>query len=179
MMASKAKLFKDYDTMAQIIITTEPKQQKALGRKIKNFDQNEWDKNKEQIIFDANYAKFTQNTKLKQRLLSFENRTFVEASKSDKIYGIGIGVRDEKANNPRNWRGQNLLGMVITKIRDSLLIQQQQEQTENKSNDYYHHQSPHQEQTKKYNKNSSNEQMQSGQRQNKNKKKKMQKNELY
>ena len=134
MMAMKATLFNDQQTLTKIMNVSDPKDHKQLGRQIKNFNQSLWDQNKKQIIYDGNYAKFTQNKKLKKLLLSMDNRTFVEASKSDKIYGIGIGVMDTKADSKRNWRGQNLLGYVITNVRDQILKEQQnQNDTENES----------------------------------------------
>eukprot|EP01083_Nonionella_stella_P258129 882730_1 len=87
MMAQKAILFNDDDTLQKILNANDPATQKQLGRQIKNFNQKEWNANKKQIVFDGNWAKFTQNKKLKQKLLSFGNRKFVEASKSDKIWG--------------------------------------------------------------------------------------------
>eukprot|EP01083_Nonionella_stella_P185162 674396_1 len=135
MMAQKAILFDDQNCLKQIMRATDPKDQKQLGRKVKNYNQKEWDKHKKQIIYDGNYAKFTQNKKLNQLLLSFGNRTFVEASRSDKIYGIGMGVMDEKANNKTNWKGQNLLGYTISAVRDKLMLTQNHSQSEDNKND--------------------------------------------
>ena len=128
MMAMKAKLFKDNTAFSQIMKATEPREHKKIGRKVKNFNQKTWDKHKNQIITDANYAKFSQNKKLKKKLLAIgSNKIFVEASTSDKVYGIGLGVMDKKADNIKNWRGQNLLGYAITNVRDRLLKQQQKQ----------------------------------------------------
>ena len=123
MMAQKAKLFKDENTHRRIMDSPDPGQQKALGRRVRNFSQKTWDKHRKQIVFDANYAKFTQNKKLKEKLLSCGQRVFVEASRSDRIWGIGLAVMDPKADNPGNWRGLNLLGSAISSVRDALLSQ--------------------------------------------------------
>ena len=68
MMAMKAKLFNDQDTLRKIMAATEPKDHKRLGRQVKNFKSDLWNQYKAQIVYDANYAKFSQNKKLKQKL---------------------------------------------------------------------------------------------------------------
>ena len=126
MMAQKAILFNDNKSLQLIMNTANPSEQKAIGRKVKNFKPKIWDKHKTQIIYNGNYAKFTQNKKLFKLLLSYSSdKIFVEASKSDRIYGIGLGVNDRKADNPSNWKGQNLLGQIITQVRDTIIDQMQ------------------------------------------------------
>ena len=43
MMAAKAELFGDGEIRAQIFDSRDPKRIKALGRKVRNFDQTLWD----------------------------------------------------------------------------------------------------------------------------------------
>ncbi|MGK4455917.1 NADAR family protein, partial [Klebsiella pneumoniae] len=64
MMAQKAKLFHDDESLAKIMAATSPKVQKALGRKVKNFDAAQWEFWGRSKVFDGNYAKFTQNPDL-------------------------------------------------------------------------------------------------------------------
>lgn len=68
MMAQKAKLFKDNDTLKKIMQTESPREQKALGRKVKNFNQNLWDKHRYDIVYKGNFAKFSQNKELQVRI---------------------------------------------------------------------------------------------------------------
>ena len=42
MMYQKAMLFKDNKTAELILKTDEPREQKSLGRKVKDFDPNKW-----------------------------------------------------------------------------------------------------------------------------------------
>jgi ribA/ribD-fused uncharacterized protein len=44
----------------------------------------------------------------------------VEASPLDKIWGIGLAANDPKAYDPCQWLGENLLGMVLERVRDHL-----------------------------------------------------------
>jgi len=98
----------------------EPKQFKALGRKIKGFDHNIWNKNKVNIVVKGNVAKFSQNKKLKDFLLSTGDKVLVEASPEDIIWGIGFGEEDSEARNPRAWKGENLMGFALMEVRDML-----------------------------------------------------------
>lgn len=39
----------------------------------------------------------------------------------DNIWGIGLARDDRKAWNKLSWKGQNLLGEILTKVRDKLM----------------------------------------------------------
>lgn len=120
MMFKKACLFQDSESQKLILKTDSPKAVKALGRKIKNFDQKTWDKHKENLVYSALLQKFSQNIDLQEDLLSTGNLVLVEASPYDKIWGIGMEVDDPDITNPTKWRGENLLGKVLMRVRDSL-----------------------------------------------------------
>lgn len=70
MMAGKAELFGDQEIREQILKCSDPRQIKALSRKVRGFDQNVWDKFKYPIVLSGNWCKFSQNRKLREFLLS-------------------------------------------------------------------------------------------------------------
>lgn len=80
MMYKKAELFDDKDYMTKILNSNNPKEQKDLGRKVKNFNEDKWNSVRERVVYDGNYAKFSQNPDLLQRLFETENKILVEAS---------------------------------------------------------------------------------------------------
>jgi len=121
MMAEKARLFNDSEMLESIMQTAFPKEMKAYGRAVRNFDQSIWDANCYQIVKNASKAKFTQNTELLEFLLGTRNRILVEASPRDRIWGIGMGKNNLDADNPLKWRGRNLLGFALTEVRDELV----------------------------------------------------------
>jgi ribA/ribD-fused uncharacterized protein len=47
--------------------------------------------------------------------------TLVEACRFDKIWGIGLAATDPRAQDSAQWRGQNLLGQLLTELRDELI----------------------------------------------------------
>ena len=117
-MYQKAILFNDFEIAKQVLNETDVRKIKALGRKVKNFNNELWDKHKEDFMFNACYAKFSQNDKLKDFLLSTGNHEIVEASPVDNIWGIGFSS-DNAMENIDKW-GQNLLGKVLMKVREDL-----------------------------------------------------------
>lgn len=114
-MYQKAILFNDFEIAKQVLNETDVRKIKALGRKVKNFNNELWDKHKEDFMFNACYVKFSQNDKLKDFLLSTGNHEIVEASPVDNIWGIGFSS-DNAMENIDKW-GQNLLGKTLMKVR--------------------------------------------------------------
>ena len=120
MMYNKALLFDDKDIANEILNNNQPKAIKELGRKVKNFNDELWDKMKYKIVFTGNYYKFSQNTDLRNFLLSTKNKVLVEASTYDKVWGIKMKYNDENIENPFCWKGENLLGFALMEARDEI-----------------------------------------------------------
>jgi ribA/ribD-fused uncharacterized protein len=121
MMFQKAIIFGDAETAMKIIKQSDPKAQKALGRQVKNFDDDVWMAEAYDIVVAGNRAKFTQNPKLMDALRYTIGQELVEASPYDRRWGIGMAVGDPGIGDPKNWRGDNLLGKAITQVRIELL----------------------------------------------------------
>jgi ribA/ribD-fused uncharacterized protein len=120
MMAEKARLFEDDEIEKQIISSTDPREIKSLGQKVKNFNQDIWDRVKYSIVLTGNYYKFSQNKEMRDYLLSTDNKILVEASPLDKIWGVGFSAENSKINTPHSWNGKNLLGFALMELRDDL-----------------------------------------------------------
>lgn len=120
MMHQKALLFGDNEMAEEIMKEKNPREQKKFGRQIKNFDKAVWDKNCFAIVYEGNYAKFTQNKDLKEQLLATGDKILVEASPYDNIWGIGMGEDENGIDNPSYWLGLNLLGFAITTVRNQI-----------------------------------------------------------
>ena len=121
MMHGKALLFSDPDAASKILAADHPRDHKALGRKVKGFDDAAWKREREAIVLAGNRAKFTQNKELLEQLLATKGTTLVEASPYDRIWGIGLAATDPRAQDANQWRGQNLLGKILTRLREELL----------------------------------------------------------
>jgi len=121
MMHGKAVLFGDAEIAAEILAADHPRKHKALGRKVRDFDDATWKRVREAIVLAGNRAKFTQDPGLYEQLLATRGTTLVEASPYDRIWGIGLSATDPRSHDPRQWRGQNLLGKILTALRDELI----------------------------------------------------------
>lgn len=117
----KAKYFQDEETADEILKTNIPAKAKKLGRKVKNFNTDEWMKVCKVYMKKACMAKFTQNEDLKKEIIKYKNQKFVEASPYDKIWGVGLGEEDDRILDENNWLGTNFLGQVLSEIRDELI----------------------------------------------------------
>ncbi len=120
MMYCKAMLFSDNNTASLILNTTDPKEQKRLGRLVSNFDKQIWEMNCLSIVYKGNFNKFSQNKIIKDYLLDTGNRILVEGSPTDMVWGVGLIWNDELINDPINWKGTNLLGQVLMMVRNEL-----------------------------------------------------------
>ena len=127
-MAKKAKFFGDEEMYNAILNSETPKEAKKYGRLVKNFDAEKWSKVCFDKMYDAVYAKFSQNNDLKELLLSsdFEGKGFVEGSPYDAIWGVKMDWRNPDIDNEENWKGENLLGKILTEIRDKFLEENEQ-----------------------------------------------------
>ena len=120
MMAEKARYFNDYNAEKLIMQSDDPKEHKKLGRNVQNFDADKWNLIVDDIVYKANYAKFTQNLDLKTKLLASGGKMYVECSPYDNIWGNGMNISDTLSTPIENWKGTNRLGLAIMKVRNTL-----------------------------------------------------------
>ncbi|HTO08156.1 MAG TPA: NADAR family protein [Myxococcota bacterium] len=120
MMAEKARLFADPPALALILGAGTPREAKQLGRRVRGFDGARWEAARFELVVRGNAAKFGQNPLLREYLLGTGGSVIVEASPRDRIWGIGMGESNPNARSPRQWRGQNLLGFALMRVRDEL-----------------------------------------------------------
>ena len=110
----------DEDTRKRILASTDPKEIKALGREVRNFDEYKWQKHRMEIVITGNLHKFMDNEELKVFLLGTRDKILVEASPYDTVWGIGMKEDDPDCRNPRLWKGENLLGFALMDVREKL-----------------------------------------------------------
>lgn len=127
MMAEKARVFEDEQTLDMIMDSEDPATQKKLGRLVDGFDENNWQDEDDNgfpacwnIVWRGNMAKFSQNKWLLDELFDTEGTILVEASPHDRIWGIGLHKTDPAAQDRETWQGRNWLGEVLTSVRSVL-----------------------------------------------------------
>jgi ribA/ribD-fused uncharacterized protein len=120
MMAGKARLFGDEEIAGRIVRARTPGEAKKLGRQVRGFRDDVWQRERAALVVEGNVAKFGQDPDLGGFLLGTGSRVMVEASPLDRIWGIGLAADDERAADPQRWPGLNLLGFALMEARARL-----------------------------------------------------------
>jgi len=123
-MAAKAALFHDARALAAILTPgLSPVAAKRLGRSVVGFDEAAWRAAREEIMFVGCLAKFAAERERTARLVTTGERRLAEASPRDRVWGIGLGICSARAEEPAAWRGRNLLGVALERVRAVLAAQ--------------------------------------------------------
>lgn len=120
MMAAKARLFSDAEAEAAVLSARTPAEAKNAGRLVRGFDEAIWERERFGIVVEGSVRKFASTPALSAYLLGTGTRVLVEASPMDRIWGIGLAADDERARDPEQWRGPNLLGFALMEARTRL-----------------------------------------------------------
>ncbi|KAF1955570.1 DUF1768-domain-containing protein [Byssothecium circinans] len=118
----KAAMFEDAAAMRKILAAPNPKSAKAFGRKVKNFEDKPWVDAVYGIVIEACRLKFTESefaSELRAQLLATGNAEILEASRTDRRWGIGLTIKQAMEHNGP-WPGQNLLGRALQETRQWL-----------------------------------------------------------
>ena len=115
----KAEYFNDRQTALKILTAETAIECKQLAREIKNFDATSWNEVIEDKWFDGLLEKFHQNRSLNLVLQNTEQKTIVESS-YDRKWGTGVPLHSPDALNSEHWTGDNLLGKMLSIVRDTL-----------------------------------------------------------
>lgn len=120
MMYKKAQTFQDTKAAAEVLKTSDVGKIKMLGRSVRNYDDVIWNGVRQVIVYRGLLAKFSQNGELRKRLCDTAPAVLAECAVQDRIWGIGLSMRDERRLRISEWRGQNLLGFTLMLVRDEL-----------------------------------------------------------
>lgn len=113
----KAIHHKDDPTAERIMLLTNPWRIKVLGDGI--TPNPEWNAKRMKTLYDAVSAKFRQNWPLQDELIKSKGMKLYEAT-TDPYFGCGIGY-DSKRWGSMDWRGENVAGLVVMKVREELV----------------------------------------------------------
>lgn len=120
MMYKKAVCFGDKNTADKILATDDVAKIKALGRLVANYNESHWNGVRQIVVFEGLLAKFSQNEDLKEQLEATKNCILAECAVKDRIWGIGLSMKDSNRFEIDKWNGQNLLGYALMMVRERL-----------------------------------------------------------
>lgn len=118
MMHSKAICFGDEAAATNILSTDDAAEIKALGRQVSNYDEHIWNGIRQIVVYEGLLAKFSQHEDLKNKLISTGEATLVECAVKDLIWGVGLSMKNPDRFDKRKWKGQNLLGYTLMRVRE-------------------------------------------------------------
>jgi ribA/ribD-fused uncharacterized protein len=118
MMYHKAILFADTEVAEMIMKADHPKEQKDLGRQVRGFNPEIWDRVKYDLIKSILTSKFSTIKANKNFLKSLKGKQIVESSPYDRVWGIGYR-KEEALDHIDDW-GENLLGKILTELSEEL-----------------------------------------------------------
>lgn len=84
-----------------------PKMAKYYGNRVKC--RSDWDKRRLIVMYKALEAKFTQHPGLAKYLLNTGDAILMEVNRRDEFWGVG-----------KNYKGKNMMGKMLMKLRDEL-----------------------------------------------------------
>ncbi|TIA57041.1 DUF1768-domain-containing protein [Aureobasidium pullulans] len=111
MMWNKAQLAGDATSARTIMATTSPRKQKQLGRDVEGFDATNVSSMKKDDVGEP--------LPLKDLLLATGEQELAEASRFDRVWGIGFDAQQAQTTSRDKW-GQNLLGIALMNVRDKV-----------------------------------------------------------
>lgn len=120
LMEQKALTFGDDEIAEKIMKSRNLSEIKRLGRQVARYNENLWKTIRPQVMRRGLRAKFQQNPELLLALLGTGNAILAECAPRDAIWGIGLGVDDPRCDDTKEWRGRNLLGRALMRVREDL-----------------------------------------------------------
>ncbi|CAM9105647.1 unnamed protein product, partial [Ectocarpus sp. 12 AP-2014] len=125
MMAAKAKCARDDAKRDQILRDPDPRNAKAVGRRLifgrtNGVPFSDWEDIREDVVRAASFLKFGQNPDAANYLRNTRNKILVEGSPYDTVWGCGISFTDRRIQNTQNWTGENKLGNILMEVREFL-----------------------------------------------------------
>lgn len=84
------------------------------------YDENLWNGIRQIVVYEGLLAKFLQNVELKEHLKETGKAILAECAVKDRIWGVGLSMRDPNRFNRAQWKGQNLLGYALMMVRERL-----------------------------------------------------------
>ncbi len=121
MMYQKAVCFDDKAAARQILEIDDVSRIKELGRRVSGYDEHYWSGIRQIVVYKGLCAKFSQNEELGERLRATGKALLAECAVKDRIWGIGLSMKDPDRLDQRKWKGHNLLGYALMMARDTLL----------------------------------------------------------
>lgn len=119
-MLCKAAVMGDRASWELIKAAADPLTAKGLRRSVEPWDEERWTTVVCAVAFSVVWQKFAKTPALLPVLLATGDSFIVEATRADKVWGIGLDKGDARIAVPGQWKGTNVLGWALMEARDAL-----------------------------------------------------------
>ena len=116
----KALFAKNEDIADKILREKDPVKMKRYGKAAKVNHKVWLSDGAKPAMEEALMAKFQQNPELRKILMNTKGYCLAECSRYDTVWGTGVGLNSQEAENSTTWKGHNLLGTLLNQTRDNL-----------------------------------------------------------
>ena len=122
LMYHKCKTFEPNNAqmLQQILNEKSPAKIKALGRKVKNYNEQIWNQMRYIVMVNGLRLKFGQNQLIANKLVQTNPKMLYEAASNDNIWGIGYDAETAVTKDKATF-GSNLLGRALVQVRTELI----------------------------------------------------------
>lgn len=72
------------------------------------------------VVYNALVAKFSQNEILKKTINRYKKCHIGRIAVQDKIWGIGLSIKDNQKYDRKRWERKNLLGYSLMCVRKEM-----------------------------------------------------------
>lgn len=115
----KAMKFNRFRFAAPILNATSPEQCLKVNNDITYADMNHWFSEVEDVAAKGLRSKFRQNPALLTTLLKTNESKLIYSSRDDGFWGTGLNRQEASLVADHLWPGQNKLGHLLMKLRES------------------------------------------------------------
>ena len=115
----KSLHFKDQEIAAKIMRTADPGEAKRLSSELKNFVQDQWDCNRDEMMLQLIRAKFSHNSVIADELVASGKKKIGESGKLP-YFAVGLSITSNDILEQNLWTGQSKLRSILMTVRDEL-----------------------------------------------------------
>ena len=126
-LSQKCKIHGHFSAARAIMESNDPGKMVQIAKICGKARCEPWNEQQYDIMKDGASAKFHQNRELKEYLISTGMKILVEGSRWDTTWGVGIDFNDPAIDDMAAWKGDNLLGKVLSEIRHDLHMERQRD----------------------------------------------------
>ncbi len=119
--AEKAAMFMDFAMEKEIMASTDPREMKRLGNKVRNYSDIDWEEVQHEVVITCVREKFKSHATARQYLLDTGNKKINEASQNIlRGEGGGYNTSHPEVLSMENWYGANNMGMILEEVREEI-----------------------------------------------------------